>query len=495
MQQLSCRNTIYSAQNSSDSRGDESVLKTCSYSSGPSLHVPYEKSGSVCRCPSCLYHQYVNFLFSNQRRSSPHVLSAMPSPDYALGQMLPDLPHIPDPKIQGNRCPFYTQYGFCPNSIGCYLEHDSDLEAKLRNITNELKARPSPPFSYPRFPRGASADEELERLRRKAEKHLDNDVWTCDICGFDQITQRNYQCLTQAFYYRKCPQCLSMCFFPEVTYLLEHLLLDALDDASRFKSGVEKYRELVPDEFKIPLSFEAHQLSTKVFAWSLVAPKDIKYAMDAVFRVLPSLSSIVSVGSGVGYVEHLFNRVMNRVDPCACGPVAVWKEMLWQEKECETLGRTSTDERRKSPFLSTISDEKAVFYGKRFVPIYAFDEIERRYEYSVHVSLGGPLSVLSVDCPNSALLLCWPPFGRAEEEQSSMGYEALEYFRQQGGRVLIFIGDEASTGDWRFHELCNSCYRLVREYSVRKELRRWHPQEMGLIYAGNDTIGVYERRY
>lgn len=448
----------------------------------PPRHAPAEETGVLCRCPVCLFNSFVAFFFSSQRRSSPHVLAALPSA-YIPNGYLPPLPVIPDPELHG-RCPIYSAWGFCPHSIGCYLAHDAETEAMLRCAGPATRAeiRAAKPARQPLLPRGRSADEELERLRRKAARRLDEDIWTCDVCGFDEITDQYYSAVGEVFYYRHCPQCYLMCYLPEVTYLLEHILWDAVDDYQKFKEGVERYRELVPDEFKVPLSSEAHNLATTVFAWSLVSPKDIQYAMDAAYRVLPSLSSVVSIGSGIGYVEHLFNRVMNDVDLPASGPVVAWRAA------CE-------GERAGSNRLpSSIAKNKACFYGERHVPVYAFDELERRYEFSVHVSLGGPLSVLSVDCANSVLLLCWPPFGSPTEEQSSMGYEALEYFRQRGGRVLIFIGDVSSTGDWRFHELRDRHYKLVREYSVRREVKRWYPQEMGLVYAGNDTIGVYERR-
>lgn len=436
------------------------------------------ESNELCCCASCLFSHYIAFLFSSQRRSSPHVMNAIPSQG---SSSLCPLPPISCPPITGGKCPFYSSFGFCTYSVGCYLPHSSWVESHMKYIPPPADAeRGEVPPLPTLLPRGRSADEELHRLERKAARHLDEKEWSCDVCGFHGITEFHSLTVGEMYSYRYCPRCYSMAYLPEITYLLDHILWDVVDNYQAFKDKVDHYRALVPDEFKVPLSSEAHKMATTIFAWSLVTPKDIKDAVNAAYKALPSLSSIVSVGSGVGYVEHLFNRAVNDANLPAFGPVAAWRAAVTGE------------ERGSIP--SSLPRETVSFYGKRKVPIYAFDELVRRYEYSVHISIGGPLAVLSVDCANSALLLCWPPFGSAAEEQSSMGYEALEYFRERGGRVLIYIGDVSSTGDWRFHNLRDRYYKLVREYPVRREVRRWLPQEMGLIYAGNDTIGVYVLR-
>eukprot|EP00796_Vickermania_ingenoplastis_P008331 gene8333-5840_t len=421
----------------------------------PTRHTG-EVNGHPCRCPLCLFNSFVSFFFSNQRRASPHVMAAAPSP-YLQGRPLPALPHIPDPGLDGV-CPIFHTWGFCPHSIGCYLAHEPEVEDEL-HFGLRPPGHPTHPLRQPLLQRGTSAEEELQRLRAKAARHLDQCLWTCDVCGFEGITDQCCTSVGEVYFYRHCPNCYLMCYQPEVTYLLEHLLWECMDDYQLFKTRVEHYRRLVPDEFKVPLSSEAHTLSTTVYAWSLVSTKDIQDAVNAAYRVLPSMASVISIGSGIGYVEHLFNRVMNDADLPAFGPVVAWRKLAGEP----------------GPFPSSISKDTAAFYGHRHVPVYAFDELVRRFEYSVHVSLGGPLSVLSTDCANSVLLLCWPPFGSPTEEQSSMGNEALEYFRQRGGRVLIFIGDVSSTGDWRFHDLRDRHYKLVREYPVRREVRRWYP--------------------
>lgn len=482
-----------------------------------------------CICPVCTYQEFVYFFFSSQRRASAHVLSSYPN-CYSYTCSLPPLPQIADPGL-GNICPIYRAWGFCPHSVGCYLQHDANYEAELHFLPRASRKdiRASLPWRRPRVKRGSSAQREVERLREKANLHLYVNEWTCDVCGFYPIREGDVQQVGETFFYRTCPYCQLSCCMPEVTYLLEHILWNAKDDYQLYKYLVDYYRTLLPDEFKVPFSFEAHQLATTVFAWSLVSPKDLKYAINAAYRVLPSLASVVSIGCGVGYVEHLLNRVMNNANLPAFGPVVAWRKSI-EKAACRRFSRShlehastcgsekgETNSRycgepksghhygstcaMKSEgkvavmgYASSISKEKACFYGEKVVPVFAFDELVRRYEYSVHVSLGGPLSVLSIDCENSVLLLCWPPFGSPSQEQSSMGYEALEYFHQHGGKVLIFIGDTCSTGDWRFHEMRDRNYKLVREYPVRHEVNRWYPQQMGLVYGGNDTIGVYERR-
>lgn len=512
-----------SFQKHSDPESSEGVLIAPS-------HGTQDRSTNTCVCPVCKYQYFVYFFFSSQRRASSHVLYTYPN-YYVEARALPPLPFAVDPGL-GNMCPIYSAWGFCPHSVGCYLPHDADYEAELHFLprASAKDIRKSLPWRHPQVKRGGSAQEELERLRKKAAVHLRINEWTCDVCGHFPILESDVQPVGESFFYRACPYCNLSCCMPEVTYLLEHILWNAKDDYQLYKYLVDCYRSLLPDEFKVPFFSEAHQLATTVFAWSLVSPLDLQQAINAAYRVLPSLASVVSIGSGVGYVEHLLNRVMNNVDLPAFGPVVAWRKAVEKARRrrqssaprenashstCIGEGihshcsdglktdlphcaaeATIRDADRKDmlEYPSSISKEKACFYGKRVVPVFAFDELVRRYEFSVHVSLGGPLSVLSVDCENSVLLLCWPPFGSRTEEQSSMGFEALEYFHQRRGKVLIFVGDVCSTGDWRFHELREKHYKLVREYPVRQEVNRWCPQQMGLVYGGNDTIGVYERR-
>lgn len=419
-----------------------------------SASTPFHESTESCRCPMCRHTLYIAYVYRNQRRASPHVMKARPSTEYALGPggRLPAL--LPVEKPEGVEvCPIFAAFGFCPFSKACYLPHDKTT-------------------CYPvRIPRLPSAEDEVFRLITKAAELADNDVWSCDVCGYEWIDERCEVPLGTEQVFRQCPRCSLTCYFPYITYLVESILGTIGDDYQLFKSEVDRYRALLPDIFKIPLTYEAHRVANVLFAWSLLSPIHARDAMDVVVRLLPNIQSMISIGSGAGYIEHVFNRVMH--------PVALHEE--WQ-----------VDHERFSK--SSFDGVQCSFYGRRTIPIYAFDELALRGTYSVHVSIGGPLSAFSLNCRESVLLLCWPPFGSRENEESSMGLEALEYFMQGHGSVVIYIGDVAATGDWRFHMLLASHFKLVRDYQVRRELRRWCPQEMGFVYGGNDTIGVYERR-
>ncbi|KEG14104.1 hypothetical protein DQ04_00621130 [Trypanosoma grayi] len=405
-----------------------------------------------CSCAMCMLTYYSALMYGNQRRASKHVMIARPSPYYtATGGLPPPLPPIASPAFMQDQhaCPVYTDYGFCPFGRICFLPHDKGAEPLVKPAK--------------------SADEEFERLLEKSRLEEEKELWSCAVCGFEGIDENSQGKVGESFYYRQCPRCFLMCYYPHMTYLVEAVLQRVDDDYQLFKSEIDRYREAFPDILKVPLTYEAHRIASTAFAWSLVSPKQVKDALDAAYRALPDLSCLVSIGSGAGYIEHIFNRVANGVGAASNGPDVA-------------LGPSSFE------------GVYASFYPGKKLPIYAFDEVALSCPYSVVVSLGGPASLLSLHCPTAILLLCWPPFGSPQEEQSSMGFEALEYFTQAGGRIVIYIGDTASTGDWRFHELLYTHYKLLKEYGVRREVRRWCPQEMGLIYAGNDTIGVYEAR-
>ncbi|RNE99916.1 hypothetical protein TraAM80_07932 [Trypanosoma rangeli] len=407
---------------------------------------------SSCYCPMCKLTCYVSGVYGNQRRASKHVMLARPSPFFAgTGGIPPPLPSL-DLASSPQRlrvCPVYEAYGFCPFSCVCFLPHVAG---------NTPLVRPA-----------HDANKEFDRLVTVSRLQEDQDLWNCAVCGYEGIDENSQGKVGETYYYRQCPNCSLMCYHPHLTYLIGTVLEAAGDDYQIFKTVIDRYREAIPDILKIPLTYEAHRLSSMAFAWSLVSPKCVKDALDAAYRALPEMVALVSIGSGSGYIEHVFNRVANGVAAVPNGPDV-------------SLG------------TSSFEGVHACFYPHKKIPIFAFDEVALNCPYSVAVSLGGPASLLSLNCAKSVLLLCWPPFGSPQEEQSSMGFESLEYFTQAGGNVVIYIGDVASTGDWRFHELLYTHYKLVKEYTVRRELRRWYPQEMGLVYAGNDTIGVYKKR-
>ncbi|EPY35610.1 hypothetical protein STCU_01064 [Strigomonas culicis] len=423
----------------------------CPWNYGGEPSFPHHTGTYPCACPMCTVSFYIAFLYRNQRRSSSHVIQSRPSPSFV------DTPlaELACPSGVEWGCPVHRTFGFCPYLNGCYMPHDANACGR------------------PRVPRAGSADAELQRLIAKAAAHRDQELWHCDVCGLEGIDEWTVSPVGETFWYRYCPRCSLSCYFPYVTYLVEAVMQSIGDDYNLYKTEIDRYRRLLPDEFKVPLTFEAHRVASVVFAWSLLSPQDAKDAIESAYRNLPEMEAVVSVGSGTGYIEHVFNRILHKV-------------IMRPEWEVD---------RARHP-VSSFDGVRAVLGAgaPASLPFFAFDELALRTTYSVHVCLGGPLVMLSLNCPKTALLLCWPPFGSPQEEQSSMAFEALEYFTHNGGRVVIYIGDVASTGDWRFHQLLYSHYRLVKDYSVRRELRRWSPQEMGLVYAGNDTIGVYRRR-
>ncbi|KAG5474989.1 hypothetical protein CUR178_04439 [Leishmania enriettii] len=414
----------------------------------------YHENSECCVCPMCKLTLYISHVYRDQRRASPHVMAARPSAEYAMAPDGTFPPLTPLCKPDGvSVCPVYAAYGFCPFLIGCFLPHDEASCASAR------------------VPRLASAEEEVERLTLRAMELQDSDIWACEVCGYGWIDEFCEVALGTEHYFRQCPRCTMMCFFPYITYLVEHILRSVGDDYQLYKTEVDRCRSQLPDLFKIPLTFEAHRVANVVFAWSLISPVHARDTMNAVVQEFPGVESIISVGSGAGYVEHVFNRVMHQVP-------------LREE--------WAVDQNRFSK--TSFDNVRCDFYGKRTIPIFAFDALALQKTYSVHVSIGGPVSLYSLNCKESVLLLCWPPFGSREREESSMGFEALEYYTREGGRMLIYIGDTAATGDWRFHLLLRSHYKLIRDYPVRRELRRWCPQEMGFVYGGNDTIGIYRLR-
>ncbi|CAM39619.1 conserved hypothetical protein [Leishmania braziliensis MHOM/BR/75/M2904] len=414
----------------------------------------YHENSDSCECPMCKLTLYISYVYRDQRRASPHVMAARPSPEYVMAPdgSLPILTPIYKPDGV-SVCPVYAAFAFCPFLSGCFLPHDEASCASARVL------------------RLASAEEEVARLTQRARELQGSDVWACDVCGYSGIDEFCEAALGTEHHFRQCPRCTFMCFFPYITYLVEHILRSVGDDYQLYKTEVDRYRGLLPDLFKIPLTFEAHRVANIVFAWSLLSPVHARDAMNSIVQEFPNVEAIISVGSGAGYVEHVFNRVMHQVP----------------------LQEEWAVDRKRFPTMS-FDNVRCDFYGERTIPIFAFDALALKKTYSVHVSMGGPISLYSLNCKQSVLLLCWPPFGSREREESSMGFEALEYYTREGGTMLIYIGDTAATGDWRFHMLLKSYYKLIRNYPVRRELRRWCPQEMGFVYGGNDTIGVYRLR-
>ena len=383
------------------------------------------------------------------------------------------------------RCPMYAAFGFCVFGSTCLLPHDWR------------------PAHMPLSPKPSTLQAAIYSLIEKGNEHT-RDRFVCGVCGFSDIDETCVTKVGEMYTYRYCRNCTVLCYFPYLMDVLEMLIHAAGDDYQLYKDFVDRLREAVPDVLKVPVSYEAHRLATTVFAWSLIGPEDAALAMTAVLKHHPKVNQVLSVGSGTGYVEHVFNRVVN-----GC-PASPHRPTLEGGKFSYFDGvSVPYSVQRPSPLASIMDghpyprgeavDEGAMReiwarLAARPLQFFAFDEIIRPAQFSIKVNIGAPNVIMSFAGAETCLLLCWPPFGSPQEEQSSMGFETLRNFYNTGGEAVIYIGDQASTGDWRFHEMLHSKYSLVHEYKVRKELRRWFPQEMGLVYAGNDTIGVYTRR-
>ena len=67
-------------------------------------------------------------------------------------------------------------------------------------------------------------------------------------------------------------------------------------------------------------------------------------------------------------------------------------------------------------------------------------------------------------------------------------------FAQCGGRYLVYIGDVTATGDWLFHEMLYSEWELFQDIFNFTPIENWVPKEMGMLYAGCDSVGVYKMR-
>lgn len=463
---------------------------------GTGLLHDYDSSTGMCNCPGCQLAAFMNsVVYGNQKIASLDVMDELPSASYrgVGGGAPPPAYHatranggvpasIRDLKV----CPMFEAFGFCMYGRTCLLAH-STTEAPLHV--------PAPLITQP-----ATLIEAVERLFALGETHSTQSLWECHVCGYSAISEYLVVKVGETYTYRYCPNCTVSCYLPELLHVVE-LTIDAVgDDYQLYKDMIEVYRSYAPDILKIPITYEAHRIATTLFAWSLVGPQDALTALEGLHQSCPEVDRVVSLGAGTGFVEHVLNRVANHVSsaPAVSGDIQLCRSVA---KHITASGRVrdrtipktlNVVEWLQSSYDGVVSTSYAG--SSKRLAFFAFDEIIRPARYSVSVNYGEPHVLLSMDCTRSALLLCWPPFGSPEEEQSSMGFEALRHYTKQGGRAVIYVGDVSSTGDWRFHSLLAQQYVLCPSYIVRKEVRRWCPQDMGLVYAGCDTIAVYVRR-
>lgn len=415
----------------------------------PIFHQPVQG----CRCPTCALTAYMAGIYESQFQDIYEGASGVA------------------PRL--TRCPMFDTYGFCLYSCTCLLTHDHSRATPLTKYYGHLPLA-EPQLSLPDHTGEKASTEKtdadrycsdgqlnaplgqrrklsalIEEANRLSDEH-DRDIFRCLVCGFDQFTYPYPTAKVGELGFSVfCPRCTTPVYFPILIYVIEGILVESKDDYQAFKDKCEEVRRSLAEELKIPFSYEAHRLASTYFAWSLTSPADATQALTAMLGEDPKLTTVISVGSGTGYVEHVFNQASS------------------------ALAQNGTASRLQ--FL-------------------AYDEIVRPARFSVQVQFGSPSIIASRDCSDTALLLCWPPFASVELQQSTMAYDTLRVFVEQGGQYVIYIGDVSSTGDFQFHGLLASHFAPLRAYRVRKEIRRWYPQEMGLVYAGNDTIGVYRYR-
>ena len=265
----------------------------------------------------------------------------------------------------------------------------------------------------------------------------------CGVCGSEEI---HHFGLDRVLPTATCVKCCQTLYCPLVPELAEAIFATHTADYQAFKDAVDAAREQIPNACRIPFSKEAHRVGCSKFAWSLIDEAAVAESLQAALRINPTADRVLSVGASSGYVEYLYQRAA-----------------------------------------------KALLPAGRSIAIEAYDEIPNP-RFDVPVAGGGPEQVLTCDRGGTILLLCWPPFGSQEKDLSTMGFDTLTNFLHAGGTTVIYIGDESSTGDFRFHAVMAQQLRPAAGYRVRHELRRWGPQDMGMVFAGQDTVGVYERR-
>jgi hypothetical protein len=286
-------------------------------------------------------------------------------------------------------------------------------------------------------PRGVDAlIAELDNLDREHDASRSS----CRVCGSPAVHHFGFdRVLPMAM----CTVCCQTLYCPLVPELAESIFETHSRDYQAYKTVVDEVRERIPNAFRIPFTKEAHRIGCSKFAWSLVSDEQVAGSLRAVLALNPATDCVLSVGASSGYVEYLY------------------------KVSAERQGHA--------------------------VRIEAYDEIPNP-RFDVVVQRGGPEQALRCDRRNTALLLCWPPFGSQEKDLSTMGFDTLTNFLRAGGNTVIYIGDESSTGDFRFHALLAQTMRTAPGYRVRQEIRRWVPQDMGMVFAGQDSIGVYVKR-
>jgi hypothetical protein len=439
----------------------------------PGAYSLFAHGTGTCDCPACDLAQRYAVVYQKQ-------FPAM-TPESAEANKIQQAMF----KNKNNAsCEMWSAYGFCFHGLTCMFPHKnapnsvSNQDAASPPATQSTSTQTKSNFKIPRAvltdaDRNRSVAELEVEIRKMIDEHS-NDVFRCRVCAYDGAFDPS--CIIKVgemYSYMTCPRCTSPLYQPLTLFMVEAVLRETGGkDHQAYKKLIDKLRSSLPHMVRIPLSFEAHRLASTYFGWSLVGPEEAAEALTAAIceTPLPKASTIVSMGSGTGYIEHVFAEAI--------------KLLPKRKSTCPKTGKELDDG------VPVLSEARAQSFS-----VMAFDEILRESKFSVPVQMGTPDTINCLpDVKNTILLLCWPPFGSPGGPAATMGHDALRRFFDLGGKSVIYIGDVASTGDYDFHVLLQEAFRPCPSYRTRHDVTRWIPQEMGLVYAGNDTIGVYKKR-
>eukprot|EP01064_Diplonema_japonicum_P015312 TRINITY_DN2302_c1_g1_i1.p1 TRINITY_DN2302_c1_g1~~TRINITY_DN2302_c1_g1_i1.p1 ORF type:complete len:351 (+),score=85.01 TRINITY_DN2302_c1_g1_i1:37-1089(+) len=297
-------------------------------------------------------------------------------------------------------------------------------------------------------------NELMHELIQMGLSHIKG-IYKCSVCSYQGANgfgpEEAVAKVGETESYRYCVKCGNFYFYPHVQVIILRLMEDAGTDYVEFKKKVDAYHARLPSILQVPFMYEAHRWATSRFAWSLTGPENAKEVLELVFEdSKKECKRMFSMGSGTGYIEHVF--------------VNTSKEM---GKELEVHAFDVLKVKDKDKYIT-------------------FDVTVKEGDVNNLAEYG--------DMSDAVLLLCWPPFGSQRGEESTMAHDCIKQYAKQGGRQLIYIGDVNATGDWRYHDHLASNWEILPKTFDFKKLNAWVPQQMGLIYAGNDSIGVYRLR-
>eukprot|EP01010_Urceolus_cornutus_P004836 NODE_795_length_1336_cov_259.575758_g603_i0.p1 GENE.NODE_795_length_1336_cov_259.575758_g603_i0~~NODE_795_length_1336_cov_259.575758_g603_i0.p1 ORF type:complete len:379 (-),score=87.70 NODE_795_length_1336_cov_259.575758_g603_i0:132-1268(-) len=301
--------------------------------------------------------------------------------------------------------------------------------------------------AYAHHPEHEKAPKEIEVVVEEMIKmgtDYRDGTYLCRVCG--ELTKEHIGALVGVtHWFQYCPLCGNFYFYPHAQQIVYHCVESNAHDYVGYKQAIDGYCARLPPVIQIPFKYEAHRWGVSRFAWSIFGAENAKQILDLLRKQEGGeLTGMISMGAGTGYVEFVIQRSV--------------EEMDWH------------------------------------IDINAFDENPPKHcHFPVQKGTVEQISE-QTDLSSSFLLLCWPPFGGKEENQSTMGSDALAAFTSRGGKFLVYIGDPHATGDWRFHEDLWKYWKLHSEVEWFTPLMTWVPQHMGLIYGGQDSIGVYSLR-